>query len=192
MNLAIIVGSTRPGRNCTQVAEWVSQKAFAANDFCKFASIKVVDIADQSLPFLDEPSPAIYGNYTKEHTKKWSALINGFDAFIFVTPEYNQSIPGVLKNAIDFLAKEWASKSAAIVCYGGGGGLRACEHLRQVLGGVKLVPIPEHLSLTLTEDFVGFKSFKPREEKQTELLTLLNSLSKDACKTCESRKSINK
>ena len=69
------------------------------------------------------------GQYSKEHTKIWSAKIDSFDAYVFVTAEYNHGIPGALKNAIDFLFKEWNNKVAGFVSYGGAGGVRAVDTL---------------------------------------------------------------
>lgn len=72
------------------------------------------------------------GPYQHDHTKAWAATIGGYDGFIFVTPEYNHSTSGVLKNAIDYLYAEWNNKAAALVSYGSLGGARAIEHLRGV------------------------------------------------------------
>ncbi len=165
-NLAIIVGSTRPGRKCMDVAKLVFDQVQKENAEKKqFTSVEIIDLATVNLPFLDEPTPAVYGNYTKDHTKAWSETIKRFQSFIFVTPEFNRSIPGVLKNAIDFLAAEWKEKPAGIVCYGGGGGLSARAHLTQVLEGVKMKVAEQQVSFTLTDDFVSFQTFQPRKER---------------------------
>jgi NAD(P)H-dependent FMN reductase len=160
MKLGIIIGSTRPGRNTEKVASAILtcfQDRFDA---------KIIDIADYNLPFLDEPRPAAYGIYTKEHTKRWSECIASFDAFIFVTPEYNQSIPGVLKNAIDFLAAEWKDKPFGIVSFGGGGGKKAAQHLSFILiTGLKMKQIGEPLSFSLKDEFINYSEFNPIPEK---------------------------
>jgi NAD(P)H-dependent FMN reductase len=116
LRVAIILGSTRPGRNGEAVARWVYDiaKKRSSND----AEFEYIDIKDFNLPLLDEPVPPSQGQYSKEHTKMWSAKIDSFDAFIFVTAEYNHGIPGALKNAIDFLYKEWNNKAAGFVSYG--------------------------------------------------------------------------
>jgi NAD(P)H-dependent FMN reductase len=111
LKVAIILGSTRPGRNGEAVAKWVCDIAKKRTD----AEFEYVDIKDYELPLLDEPNPASLGKYSKDHTKVWSAKIDSFDAFVFVTPEYNYGIPGALKNAIDSLYKEWNNKVAGIV-----------------------------------------------------------------------------
>jgi NAD(P)H-dependent FMN reductase len=128
LRVVIILGSTRPGRNGEVVSRWIYEIAKKRND----ADFELVDIKDFNLPLLDEPIPPSMGRYSKEHTKIWSAKINSFDAYVFVTAEYNHGIPGALKNAIDFLFKEWNNKVAGFVSYGGAGGIRAVEQLRLV------------------------------------------------------------
>src|SRR6266436_10270692 len=126
LRIAIILGSTRPGRNGEAVAKWAYEIAQKRTD----AGFELVDIRDFNLPLLDEPIPSIMGQYSKPHTKAWAAKIASFDGFVFVTPEYNHSISGALKNAIDFLFAEWNNKAAGFVSYGGAGGARAVEQLR--------------------------------------------------------------
>ncbi len=113
VKIAVILGSTKPGRNGKAVAEWIYKLAENRAD----AKFELVDIADYNLPLYDEPYPAMMQKYTKEHTKKWSQKIDEFDGYIFVTPEYNHSIPGALKNAIDFLNVEWKNKAVGFVSY---------------------------------------------------------------------------
>ncbi len=133
LRVAIILGSTRPGRNGEAVAQWVYETAIKRASRDKDVQFEYIDIKDFNLPLLDEPIPPSQGQYSLEHTKAWSAKIDSFDAFIFVTPEYNHGIPGALKNAIDFLYREWNNKAAAgFVSYGGVGSVRSVEHLRLV------------------------------------------------------------
>ena len=127
LRIGIITGSTRPGRNNEAVARWVCGIAQQRTD----AEFELVDIADYQLPLYDEPMSPMFGKYTKPHSKAWSDKIASFDGHVFVTPEYNHSIPGALKNALDFLYREWNNKAAGFVSYGGGaGGSRAVEHMR--------------------------------------------------------------
>src|SRR5271154_7253470 len=128
--IAVILGSTRPGRRGAQVAGWVREHAKPRTE----AAFELVDLADYPLPHLDEPLPPSMGQYQNAHTQDWAATIGRFDGFIFVTPEYNHSTSGVLKNAIDFLYAEWNNKAMGIVSYGAAGGTRAAEHLR-LIGG---------------------------------------------------------
>jgi NAD(P)H-dependent FMN reductase len=102
VKIGIIIGSTRPERNGEAVAKWVYELSKKRND----AEFELIDIADYNLPLLDEPYPPSLNKYTKDHTKKWSAKIAEFDGYIFVTPEYNHSTFGALKNAIDYLSVE--------------------------------------------------------------------------------------
>jgi NAD(P)H-dependent FMN reductase len=102
LKVAIIIGSTRPGRKAEVVARWVYDIASKRSD----AAFEIVDIKDFNLPLLDEPVPAAMGQYSQPHTKAWAAKIGQFDAFVFVTPEYNHGPSAALKNAIDFLHRE--------------------------------------------------------------------------------------
>src|ERR1700726_2374850 len=86
--------------------------------------LEIVDIKDFNLPLLDEPVPAAMGQYSRPHTKAWAAKIEQFDAFVFVTPEYNHGPSAALRNAIDFLHREWNNKAVGFVGYGGNGGAR--------------------------------------------------------------------
>src|SRR3954467_3434216 len=138
LNVAIITGSTRPGRNGEAVARWVYEIAQRRGD----AKFELVDIKDFNLPLLDEQMPPILGQYSQPHTKAWAAKIAEFDAFVFVTAEYNHGIPAALKNAIDFLFREWNHKAAGFVSYGGhANGSRAVEQLRLVLAEVHVADV---------------------------------------------------
>ncbi len=113
LRIAIIIGSTRPGRKGEAVAKWAYEIAQKRSD----AKFELVDIKDFNLPLLDEPMPPSMGQYTHDHTKKWSAKIASFDAYVFVAPEYNHATSGALKNAIDFLHSEWVNKAAGFIAY---------------------------------------------------------------------------
>jgi NAD(P)H-dependent FMN reductase len=104
--IGVILGSTRPGRRGEQVATWVLDVASKRGD----ADFELIDLADYPLPHLDEPLPPSMGNYQNSHTQDWAAVIARFDGYIFVTPEYNHSTSGVLKNAIDYLYAEWNNR----------------------------------------------------------------------------------
>lgn len=152
--LAIVVGSTRPGRKARAVADWaleVAQRQPAVVSGA--AEVTVVDLADVVLPLLDEPVPAAFGDYRHDHTRRWAALVASLDAFVFVTPEYNHSLPAALKNAIDFLFAEWHHKPVGCISYGLQGGVRAVEHLKLVLTEVKAVPVAAQVALSIFEDF---------------------------------------
>ena len=147
-NIAIIVGSTRPGRKAAGVARWVADVAAARGD----ATFEVVDIADYSLPLLDEPAPAaMSSDYRRPHTEPWSEKIASFDGFVFVTPEYNRSTSGAMKNALDYLYVEWNNKAAGFVSYGFLGGTRAVEHLRLTMGELQVAVVRTQVALSLGE-----------------------------------------
>ncbi len=157
LRIAIIIGSTRPGRNGEAVATWVYDIAQKRTD----AEFEFVDIKDFNLPLLDEPVSPIMGQYSQPHTKVWAAKIGSFDGYVFVTPEYNHGISGALKNAIDFLFAEWNNKAAGFVSYGGAGGARAVEQLRLVMAEVQIATVRNQVLLSLLTDFEHFSVFKP-------------------------------
>src|SRR5262245_40804773 len=159
LKIGIIVGSTRPGRKASAVAEWV----YAVLKSRKDAEFEIVDIEDYKLPLLDEPVPPSLHQYSKDHAKTWSTKISSLDAYIFVTPEYNHATSAALKNAIDFLFHEWNNKSAGFVSYGSAGGVRAVENLRLVMGEIKVADVRAQVALSLFADFENFTTFKPHE-----------------------------
>jgi NAD(P)H-dependent FMN reductase len=172
LKVAIILGSTRPGRNGEAVAKWVYEVATKKGG----ADYELVDIKDFDLPLLDEPAPPSMGQYTKPHTKAWAAKIASFDAFVFVTPEYNHGTSGALKNAIDYLYKEWNNKAAGFVSYGSAGGVRAVEHLRLVMAELQVADVRAQVTLSLFDDFEKFSVFKPRPRHEASVGTLLDQL----------------
>ncbi|WP_410606462.1 NADPH-dependent FMN reductase [Amycolatopsis sp. lyj-109] len=171
--IGIIIGSTRPGRRAEQVALWVFALATGRTD----ATFEVVDIAEYDLPHLDEAVPAAMGNpYDHPHTKVWSATISSFDGFVFVTPEYNHSVPGALKNAIDFLFEEWNDKSAGFVSYGIHGGVRAAEHLRLVAGELKIADVRTQVVLSLRADFGDDGAVLPAAHHERDASRMLDEV----------------
>jgi NAD(P)H-dependent FMN reductase len=172
LKIAIIVGSTRPGRNGEAVARWVYEIAQNRSD----AEFELVDIKDFNLPLLDEPMPPIMGQHSKPHTKTWAAKIGSFDGFVFVTPEYNHGISGALKNAIDFLYREWTNKAAGFVSYGSAGGARAVEQLRLVLAEVEVATVRNQVLLSMFHDFENFSVFKPAAHHEKSVNSMFDQL----------------
>jgi NAD(P)H-dependent FMN reductase len=172
LKVAIIIGSTRPGRKADAVANWVFDIATRRGD----ATYEIVDIADFDLPLLDEPMPPSMGQYSRPHTHGWAARIADFDAFVFVTPEYNHSMPGALKNAIDYLFREWNDKAAGFVGYGSVGGARAVEQLRLVMGELKVADVRASVALSLFTDFENFTVFKPQPGQEKAVEAMLGDL----------------
>lgn len=172
VNIAIILGSTRPGRNGEAVAKWAYSIAGKRHD----AAFELVDIADYKLPHLDEPIPPSLHQYGKPHTHAWAKKIAAFDGFVFVTPEYNHSTSGALKNAIDFLYREWNNKAASFVSYGSAGGARAVEHLRLVMAELQVATVRAQVMLSLYTDFENFSRFQPDARHEAEVQTMLDQL----------------
>jgi NAD(P)H-dependent FMN reductase len=172
LKVAIIIGSTRPGRNGEAVAKWVYDRAHSRGD----AEYELVDLETFDLPLLDEPVPPSMGRYSKDHTKKWAATIASFDAFVFVTPEYNHGPSGALKNALDFLYKEWNNKVAGFVSYGSAGGARAVEQLRLVMAELQIATVRAQVMFSLATDFENYSVFKPAARHDKTLSTLLDQV----------------
>jgi NAD(P)H-dependent FMN reductase len=170
--IGIILGSTRPHRNGEQVAAWVLDHAKQRSD----ATYELVDLKDFPLPHLDEPIPPSMGQYQNDHTKKWAEKIASFDGFVIVTPEYNHSTSGVLKNAIDYLFAEWNNKAVGFVSYGSVGGARAVEHLRLIAGELKMADVRQQVTLALGTEFENYSVFKPGAYQTPQLTTLLDEV----------------
>jgi NAD(P)H-dependent FMN reductase len=172
LKIAIILGSTRPGRNGKAVADWVTDKAAARSA----AQYELVDLADHPLPHMDEPLPPTMGQYAGEHTKEWAQTIGVYDGYVFVTPEYNHSTSGVLKNAIDYLYAEWNNKAAAFVSYGSVGGARAIEHLRAICSELQIAHVRQQLSFSMWTDFENFSTFTPGPQHAEAAVVLFDQL----------------
>ena len=169
---AIMIGSTRPGRKAEAVGRRVYEIARKRDD----SEFEIVDIKDFNLPLLDEPRSAMMGQYSQPHTKAWAAKIASFDAFVFVTPEYNHGTSGALKNAIDFLYREWNNKAAGFVGYGGVGGARAVEQLRLVMGEVLIADVRAQVALSMYHDFENFSVFKPGPRQEASVNAMLDQV----------------
>lgn len=172
VRIAIVIGSTRPNRIGPGVARWVLEKARQRTD----AEFELLDIADFQLPLLDEPMPPSMGNYQNDHTKRWAEAIAGFDGFVFVTPEYNHGTSAALKNALDYLYKEWNNKAAGFVGYGSLMGARAVESLRISLAELQVATVRAQVGLSLRTDFENYRDFKPDPHHEKALATMLDQL----------------
>lgn len=137
MHIQIIVGSVRRGRVARKVADWCLAKCQGQRNI----TAEIVDLADWNLPFFDFEESPMLDNYSDKTQIRWSQKIAEADAFIFVSPEYNHGYSAVLKNAIDYLYKEWNKKPATIVTYGGVEGARSAEQLRLVMIEVQMIPL---------------------------------------------------
>ena len=172
LKIAIIIGSTRPGRLGETIGKWAYDIARKRND----AAFELVDIAQFRLPLLDEPMPATSGQYSQPHTHEWSAKIASFDGYVFVTPEYNHGTSGALKNAIDFLSREWTDKAAGFIGYGYTMGARAIEQLRLAMASVQVATVRQQVGLSLFTDFESATVFKPGGMQEKNVNAMLDQV----------------
>lgn len=173
LRIGIILGSTRPGRKGDQVANWVLEQANKRDD----AQFDLLDLADFNLPHLDEAVPPSMRQYANDHTKAWSEAIEAYDGFVMVTPEYNRSPSGALKNALDFLYHEWNNKAVGFVSYGAqASGLRAVEHLRQIVGELQMADVRAAVGISLITDFEGFTTMKSVPHHEPALATMFDQV----------------
>jgi NAD(P)H-dependent FMN reductase len=172
LKIAIVLGSTRPGRNGEAVAQWVLEQAGSRSA----ADYELVDLADFPMPLLDEAIPPSAGQYTGEHTIAWAEKVASYDGFVFVTPEYNHSVPAALKNALDYVYAEWNNKAAAFVGYGSLGGARAVEHLRGIASELQLAHVRQSPGFSLFTDFQNFSTFAPGPQHQASAATMFDQL----------------
>jgi NAD(P)H-dependent FMN reductase len=139
--IAILIGSTRPTRYADAPAQWMLKQAQARDDI----DVELVDLRDHPLPFFDEIASNLWMPSQNPEAVRWQETIAKYDGFIFVVAEYNHSITGVLKNALDQAYKEWGRKPFTAIGYGGTGAVRAVEHLRMI--GVELQMVSTHAAV---------------------------------------------
>jgi NAD(P)H-dependent FMN reductase len=166
--IAVIVGSTRPTRFADKPAQWMLKQAQARDDI----EVELVDLRDHPLPFFDEMASNAWMPSQNPEAVRWQKTVGRFDGFIFVVPEYNHSIPGVLKNALDQAYKEWNRKPFTAIGYGGTGAARAVEHLRAI--AVELQMVSTHAAVHIGgADFMTVfprGGNKPMEEIEAHLM----------------------
>lgn len=145
IKIEIIIGSTRQGRFGERPANWLYEELKKRGD----VDVELVDLRDYPLPFFDSPmSPSrMNREYPDPSVKRWGQKIDEADAFIILSPEYNHSYSGVLKNAMDSIFPEWNNKPVAFVGYGTVGGARAIEHLRAVAIELRMMPIKKSIHI---------------------------------------------
>jgi NAD(P)H-dependent FMN reductase len=173
--LQVIICSTRPGRKGPAIAKWVTEQATAHGRF----AVELVDLADFHLPILDEVAHPRLGQYEHEHTKRWSASVKRADAYVFVLPEYDFSMPASLLNALQCTYQEWTYKPAAFASYGGeSGGLRSVQMTRQVLSTFKVVAMLEVVSIHQVATHIDATTgaFVPEEGHAKKAKAMLDEL----------------
>jgi NAD(P)H-dependent FMN reductase len=147
--VSIIVGSTREGRFSEKVAQWLLAEIKGRKDL----EARLLDLRDYPMPFFDQAvAPSIPGKAPYAHpvVQQWTAQIAEAEAYIFVSPEYNHGIPGVLKNAIDWVNPEWRRKPATFVGYGGVSGARSVEHLRLIACEMQMAPLRSAMHIPMS------------------------------------------
>jgi NAD(P)H-dependent FMN reductase len=147
--IAVVIGSTRPTRICAGIAAWACE-AIGKDSELRY---ELLDLAEAGLPFLDEPLKAALGDCKHDHTKAWSRTVQSYDGFLFVFPQYNWGYPAVLKNALDYLYREWRDKPASFITYGTRGGIKAAEQFTGVLQGLRM-RVLDHAEAFITDDDV--------------------------------------
>ncbi len=174
--LHIIIASTRPGRIGPSVARWFHE---VAREHGSFATT-LIDLAEVNLPMFDEPKHPVLQQYEHEHTKRWSALVNAADAYVFVVPEYNYGPPPPLVNALNYLVKEWQYKPAGFVSYGGiSGGLRSVQMIKQTLTTLKIMPMVEAVTVPMVQKHMSEgPQFTPSDQHNSAATTMLDELAR--------------
>ena len=139
LKIQIILGSTRQNRFGDKPARWIYKEAKKRKEI----ETEFLDLRDYPLEFYDEPVPPtmLNGNYSDEMAKRWVKKVGEADAYIIVAPEYNHGYPAVLKNALDYPYSEWNNKPVGFISYGGVGGARSIQQLRQVAIQLQMAPI---------------------------------------------------
>ena len=163
LKLKVILGSTRAGRQGDRVASWALRRAADHEAF----DAGLVDLRDHPLPMFGEGDPD--GDTSDALC---SAVADG-EAFVFVTPEYNHSVPGVLKNAIDSISGGFRNKPAAFVGYSAGlvGGARAVEHLAQIVVEAEMVPLRN--AVLVAQAHAAFAAGRPADPDRDGALDIL-------------------
>ncbi len=172
-NIAIIVGSTREQRAGIRVARWFMDIAAQRQDLHP----ELIDLKEWDFPMFSDANLPSTGVYTTEITKRWSATVAACDGFVIVTPEYNHGYPAALKNALDYLYREWNRKPVAFVSYGSSaGGARSVEQLKQVVLDLQLVPIRPAVLIPFIRSAFDEHGVMVQKGQDTTAQTLLDQL----------------
>ncbi len=171
--LTVILASVRDGRAGEAVARWFIDKAKQHGKF----EVQLADLKELNLPILDEPHHPRLKKYQHESTKTWSAIVDGSDAFVFVSPEYNYTMPPALLNALDTLYHEWTYKPVGFVSYGGvSGGIRAVQTTKLMVTGFKMMPMVEAVNIPFFAQLMEGGVFKSNETHDKAVGPMLDEL----------------
>ncbi|PAV31605.1 NADPH-dependent oxidoreductase [Virgibacillus profundi] len=174
LKIGIVLGSVRQGRNAEAVANWTLDFANKRND--ADVAYELVDLADYNLPLLGAAVPEAGQAEAEAAIKGWSEKMASFDGYIFIAPEYNHSVGGALKNALDYLKPEVANKAAGMVGYGSLGGTRAHENLRLIFGELQVADVQTAVTFSLMTDFVNMSEFNPADYHGANANTMLDQV----------------
>lgn len=186
--LLVLIASVRQGRVGSAVGDWVVDAAHrtaahqtaadrTSADRSAGLDVQVIDLAELALPLCDEPNHPKLGAYLGEPALGWSAIVGAADAFVFVMPEYNHSFSAPLKNAIDYLFAEWASKPIGLVSYGGlSGGTRAVTALQPVLLNLGMSPVRTNVEIAWVDEHIRDGVFEANERQERALAAQLDEL----------------
>lgn len=173
LKVLVMIGSTRPTRIGGAIGDWVAESARQAGDW----DVTVADLRELDLPMMNEPRHPRLGEYEHSHTKQWSALVAQQHAFIIVLPEYNHSYTAPVKNALDYLSKEWQEKPVGLVSYGGlSAGLRAATALKPVLAAMRMVPLTDAVSIPSASQHVQDGVFVASDSATSSATTMFQEL----------------
>jgi NAD(P)H-dependent FMN reductase len=171
--LSVIITSVREGRVGESISQWFMARAQEHGKF----DARLVDLKQVNLPMVSEPNHPRLRKYTQDSTKAWSATIGPSDAFVFILPEYNYSMPPALVNAVDHLYHEWNFKACAFVSYGGvSAGTRAMQMAKQLVTAVKMMPMQEAVSIPFFSQLMEGGVFKSNETHDKAAVAMLDEL----------------
>jgi len=174
-NLSVIAVSTRPGRAGFPLSQWTFEKARAHGGF----ATTLIDLKEENLPMFNEERHPRIKQYEHDYTWRWSKKVEASDAFIFVTPEYDNGTPPSLINSLIYLSQEWAHKPVSFVSYGGpAGGIRAVQMVKPMLSSLKVVVVHEAVSVPLFAHQIVDGVFKPNEMQDQFATMMLDALLK--------------
>jgi NAD(P)H-dependent FMN reductase/ribosomal protein S18 acetylase RimI-like enzyme len=177
LRIVILVPSTRPGAFGPVIADRLNETLTPVAGGLSLELVPV-SLADLELPFLDEEEHPSAGVYRNEHTRRWSAIVDAADGFIVVTPEYNYGMPATLKNALDFVSREWAWKPVGFVSYGNtSAGTRSVQHAKQIVTTLRLVPIGATVAIRISEAVKNGR-LRPDVGRDQAAVRLLEELSR--------------
>ena len=160
LKIAIVIGTTRAARFGHKPAQWVQDIAAQRDDI----ETEIVDLRDFPMPFFDEVASNAWAPSQNPVAQRWQKKVAEFDSYIFVTAEYNHSMPAALKNALDYAYREWNNKPVAFVGYGGVGGARAVEQLRLHAIELQMAPIRSAIHILFPDYLAVIKDGKPLSE----------------------------